>query len=346
MFAYLPIGTAKSHRGNPAAALSVEVLYAAPKMYSGLATLILSKSEVAAISHHQKLTLQRLQRLYPRTPSSAVHFLSGVLPAQGLLDLKKFSLLGMIARLGSQNTLFKIAVYSLHYEVKGSWFCLLRETARQYSLPDPLQVLCNPPEKKPWKNSVKEMVCAFWHKKLCLEVHSLPSLSYLKPEFIPLSGKAHPLWTSCESSSSAVRAATVQGRLVSGRYRHDKLRSHFGDGDGSCRLCGVFPGDTRHILSGACIVLKPHLETTLLNCLSFLAAFPALYGAVTLALNSDENEWVSFILDPSTNVNVIPLAQDGGEKAIWPLFRLSRAYIWSMHKTRLTLLGLEKYLVN
>ena len=106
IFHLLECGGTMSHGGIPAYSLAVEKLYSAPTMYSGLAVLVLSESELNVITRHQKKTLEQLQRLYSRTPRAAVHLLCGCLPAPGLIDLKKFSLIGMIARLGPLSILY------------------------------------------------------------------------------------------------------------------------------------------------------------------------------------------------------------------------------------------------
>ena len=103
--ATLPTGMARGHRGNPAASLHLERIYGSPVLLSGLAALVLSNPELAALHHYQKVHLQRLQRLHQATPECVVMFLAGSLPATGILDLRILSLLGMIARLGPNNIL-------------------------------------------------------------------------------------------------------------------------------------------------------------------------------------------------------------------------------------------------
>ena len=49
--AVLHTGMARGHRGNPAAGLHLEILYGVPVLLSGLAALILSKSEEDCINH-------------------------------------------------------------------------------------------------------------------------------------------------------------------------------------------------------------------------------------------------------------------------------------------------------
>ena len=148
LYGTITCGMAHGHGGNPAASIRVEAINCAPRLYSGLATLLLSPSKVASLHSHQKVTLERLQRLYPSTPAPAVYFLAGTLPAPATLYMRQFGLLFMIAKLGPSNILWKHGTYILHHDVKNSWFTQVRELTLQYYLPDPLLTLTSPPAPK------------------------------------------------------------------------------------------------------------------------------------------------------------------------------------------------------
>ena len=98
-------------------------------------------------------------------------------------------------------------------------------------------------------------------------------------------------------------------------------------------MCGFSPGDVVHYLSGDCPVLCHPLSVVLQNSLANLPS--TLTAPVMTSLSEGPEEWTSFILDPSTNASVLELSRDFGQRFIWPLFRLSRAYIWCMHSQRL-----------
>ena len=73
------------------------------------------------------------------------------------------------------------------------------------------------------------------------------------------------------------------------------------------------------------------------DLLSLLASAVSCNGKVSTA---------SFFLDPSTNPKVIALVQRYGKgPVLGPLFRVSRAWIWSAHRARMRLLGLERFLL-
>ena len=166
------------------------------------------------------LSIERLQRLYKATPSPVVHFLAGSLPASALLHLRQFSLLGMIARLGPTNILHQhgCSILADISSNKFSWFYQVSDLCKQYSLPDPLHVLHHPPSKLSFKRQAKLRVLDWWNTKYRAEVASLPSLSMFRAECMSLANP-HPIWTSAGSSPYEIRKATVQARMLSGRYR-------------------------------------------------------------------------------------------------------------------------------
>ena len=347
LYSVISCGMARNHRGNPAASLRVEACYSAPKLFSGLASLFLSPAEMKVLAVHRRLTLQRLQRLHPRTPAPALHFLSGSLPAPALVHKHQYTLLHMVAVLGSSNILFQHGLYVLHHNIKSSWFAQVRALSQQYSLPDPIQILISPPPKNTFKSDVRTAISSFWRDALITEAETLTSLRYMRLSFLPLGRGAHPLWWTCYSSPSAVRSATVMGKMLSGRYRSCWLRRHWTQESGACRLpgCGQVPGDVAHLLSGECPALQPHLATTLLHLFAMLAPHPHLLHPVKAALHGDREAVTMFFLDPSTDPSVIQLVQlYGQEQVLTPLFQAARAWVWCAHRARMRMLGLEHYL--
>ena len=251
--------------------------------------------------------------------------------------MKRFGLLGMVSRAGPQNDLNKLAVFLLHNQVSTSLFFKLRDLSAMYTLPDPLQILLFPPPKNVFKNLVRKRILDYWHKKLVQDSKTKSSLCFLQAEFLPLGAGPHPPWLSCESSPTANRAAIIMAHIISGRYRDDYLSSRWDGGSNCCRLpnCGFFPGDCSHYLSGSCPALKDALLATLQHSLDSLSETPYLISPLISAWQQSSDDWSKFITDPSCNPQVIKIKKDLGPKSIWPLFKVSRAYIWTMHELRL-----------
>ena len=346
LYSVLPAGLARGHHGNPAAATRVEKLYAGPVLLSGLASLVLSKTELDSIDHHYKVSLESLQRLYKGTPTPVVLFMAGSLPASALLHLRQLSLLGMIARLGANNILYKHGhhILSSNNSNSHSWFVQVREICQKYSLADPLHYLENPSSKDSFKRLVKQHVIDWWNIELRARtsVEELPSLSLFRANFMSLS-KPHPIWTSAGSSPYEVRKATVQARMLSGRYRTCWLRRHWsGDSSGSCRVpgCSGEQGTLRHLATGECPGLAQALIRATALWKSFLREKPIIFPIIKHYSLDNPDQFLSFLVDPTTLAPVIALAQLHGSIIIEQLCYLTRTWLFYMHKERLKLMRL------
>ena len=97
--AVLPLGLAQGQRGNLAASLRINSIYATPVLLSGLGSLILSAQDIKIVDSYLKRKTQNLQGLMNKTPDFVVYFLGGSLPGTALLYQEQFSIFGMISRL-------------------------------------------------------------------------------------------------------------------------------------------------------------------------------------------------------------------------------------------------------
>ena len=323
----LHTGIARGHHGNPAASLRVQRIYGLPVLMSGLGTLVLNKPEKDIINQHYKVTLENLMRLHKSTPECVVYFLSGSLPGIALLHLRQLSLLGMVTRLqGSILHTHALNVYRRGKASSRSWFFQLRNICLKYSLPHPSTLLECPLTKLAFKNLTKKAVISFWEKKLRDDAKSLKSLEYFRPEFMSLS-IPHPIWLTAKSSSYEVIKATVQAKMLSGRYRTGLLSKHWSTNrSGYCLLpsCTAQIEDLAHILV-SCPSLN-HIRTNLLHFTKqYLTQIPedALQQISSLASPSSPL-FMDFLLDCSTIPCVIVLVQKFGPELLHHLFHLSR----------------------
>ena len=284
IFGVLSNGLAKNHSGNPAASLRVEKLYGMPVLLSGLASLVLSKTELDSLDHHYKVSLERLQCHYRATPRPVIFFMAGSLPARALHHMRQFTLLGMIARLGPNHILFQLGSSILNNSASNShsWFLQMKTLCSQYSLPDPLSILSSTQTKESFKRSVKLKVLDWWQTKLRAEAALLDSLSLFRADFMSLSSP-HPIWKSAGCSPYEVKKATVQARMLGGRYRTCWLRRHWsGDQSGSCRIpgCTGEPGTLLHLGTAQCQGLASAKVRALALWRNFLRDEPNLFPLI------------------------------------------------------------------
>ena len=160
--AVMHIGMARSHRGNPAASIAVSNLYGLPVLLSGLAPLVMKKSEESIVEQHHKETIYNLQRILPCTPTPVVCFLAGTLPGSAHLHLRKLTIFGMICRL-SGNFLhdYAVSLFDAGKPPYKSWFYQILDICEKYSLPAPRQLLKNPLTKLQYKKLMKANLVDF-----------------------------------------------------------------------------------------------------------------------------------------------------------------------------------------
>ena len=251
MGSVLSAGLAKGHQGNPAAGLRVHQLYATPRYFSGLASLVLSKPETTLIDYQYKNMLERIQRLHENTPRSVVHLMAGSVPGEAVLHLKQLSLFMMVCHLPGNpiNTHARNILLTAPKSAK-SWFQQVRSLCLMYGLNHPLQLLDHPPPKADFKVLVKKRVAEHWEDLLRNEAAGLPSLQYFVASCGSLTSP-HQIWKSAGSNSFECRKSEVLAKMVSGRFRSDYLCRHWSDNRlGHCQAetCVDVVGDLEHLL--------------------------------------------------------------------------------------------------
>ena len=190
---------------------------------------------------------------------------------------------------------------------------------------------------------VKKRVLSHWESVLRSESGSLSSLSNFKPAFMSLTSP-HPIWTTAGSSPANVAMATVQAVMVSGRYRSEALCSHWSKNrKGVCLLagsCSDMSEDITHILQ-----ICPALSCFRQNLAKFTLDYsdklenPDIQAVLLSHCDISHPLFVSFLLDCSTLPQVIVSVQLHGHDVLYHLFRVTRTWIFVLHRERLKMLG-------
>ena len=310
---------------------------------SGLGSLYLLSSEIQTLSKHYKQTLEGLQKLYQKTPEPVVFFLGGSLPLPAQIHIRQLTLFAMVCRL-PENILHRLAKYiltSLPDSTK-SWFLQIKKLCFTYNLPHPLLLLADPPTKASFSHRVRLNVLDFWQTKLRQETAELPSLRFFKPQFMSLS-QPHPLWTTCGSNRYEINKACCQAKYLSGRFRSEKLLSHFGHGN--LPFCQLHPegekvvGDLAHHLVH-CSALADRREC-LFDYWNSISSSSSVCNQILKCVQTSANEddFLQFILDCSSVPTVIAAAQEHGADIYKILFKACRTYCYSLYRARLKLLS-------
>jgi hypothetical protein len=337
----LSAGLARGHRGSPAAAIKVHQLYCTPKLFAGLATLVLTKSETSVIDSHYQNTLQHLQKLHGKTPRSVVLFLAGSLPGEALLHLGQLSLFSMICHL-PDDPLHQRALYALISlpQSSRSWFHQVRNLCLLYKLPHPLILLDKPVSKEKFKKLAKRQVTEYWQDILATESFNLDSLRYFDPDSASLL-HPHPMWTSAAGNSYECCKSTILARMVSGRYRTEMMcRFWSANRRGYCLAdtCHQVLGDLEHLLV-SCPALD-HIRHRLhsLWCRKTVHLQP-LHSLILQILGSSPAQQVKFILDCLSCPQLMSLVKVYGQTVQDLVLYLTRTWAYSIHRQKLILLG-------
>ena len=342
--AVLFAGAARNHRGNLAAVVRIEKVYALPVLLSGTASLVLTKTEENMIDQHYTSTLRNLLKTCPGTPRSFVLFMCGSLPASAILHLRQLSLFSMICRLPG-DPLHCRAIHALitARPASRSWFTRIRDICLQYCLPHPLTLLQKPLSKVGFKKLAKSMVIDYWEQLLRAEASILPSLKHFDPSFHSLVSP-HPIISTPGSKPYEICKSVVQCKMKSGRYKTSLLSRHWSptNPNGYCPapICKDTPESLEHLL-----VHCPYYSVTRNKLFDLWTRHSSTVLASFLLeiLQAAPNKLVSFILDPTGHHHVIHLSQVYGLEVINIVCHLTRSWCYAIHKERQKLLKKWKF---
>ena len=111
--------------------------------------------------------------------------------------------------------------------------------------------------------------------------------------------------------------------------------------DGVCELCHLEVEDLRHFLLPKCPILQDHSKILLdymKNILEKSVHCSTILDTIIDESKDNPSTWVQFVLDFSVLPQVISAAQD--DPSVLPLlFKVTRTYCYSLHRTRLKILG-------
>ena len=344
VYSLLKAGLARSHRANPSGTLRVERVYGVPVLLSGIASLVLTTKEETMMSQHYKVHLERLLKLHQATPAPVVFMISGCLPLQAQLHLKMLSIFGQLSRLRAGDNILAVWAnnfYSSATSNPKSWFGAVRKLCLQYGLPHPSEWLSYQPSKSQVKRITKSAVLQFWLDKLRNQAATLPSLQYLKTEYLGLT-MCHPIFWTCGSSPWELEKATTQARFLSGRYRVEALTGHWvpWNRECMCTLPGCWRTERAHKGTLESLLLScPSLSTTRHSLLKFQSNFFLTHpDLLPLVMECVMHDPVQFWVDCSTLPAVIRSVQESGVSVLCKLFKLTRNYCHSVHNKRVMLL--------
>ena len=150
----------------------------------------------------------------------------------------------------------------------------------------------------------------------------------------------HPLWTTCEGNPFEIAKSIVQAKLLSGRYRSDKLLKHFSkNNNGNCSLCvEESEGSIEHLL-----VLCPALVKCRQNAFNMLEEKENFSDKsrklIHEVFNTSVPDFVQLLLDCSVMPQVFSACQSDGNHLLNELFKFTRTWCYNVHSNRMKIIG-------
>ena len=342
MAAVLSAGIARSHRGNPAASLRILKIYGTGVLFSGVASLVLSTKETNIIDKHFQNIVQNLQKLYDRTPRSITFLLAGCLPGEAVIHMKQLTLFRMICNLPNDplHSYAKSVLASAVPQGK-SWFNQILKLCIKYSLPHPHQLLLSPPAASIFKCMVKKAVLKYWTDCFHNEASSLESLHLFHPMNYSLQ-HTHSVWTSAKGNPFECHKAVVLARMISGRYRTEKLVRHWSttNREGYCMLdsCNKIVGSLEHMLI-TCPGLQDVRQRMRRLYFEKTSILVPLQEIVSEVLSSSPEAQLQLILDHMAVDSIRGLSCLYGPTVNATLFYCSRTYVYYLQREKAKMLN-------
>ena len=136
--------------------------------------------------------------------------------------------------------------------------------------------------------------------------------------------------------------ATIQAKMMSGRYRTERLCSHWSKNkDGFCLLsssCSNTIEDLPHILA-SCSALTVTRDKLRNFTLEYCHSVPPIAQLIIELCTPTSPTFCQFLVDCSTIPDVIHATQIHGRDILFHLFNITRTWVYTLHKERMKLLG-------
>ena len=250
--------------------------YVLPTLIYGMEVVLPRGKHLDTLEKFYKKYMKLLLSIPVTTADPAVYIISGTIPVEATIHKRALTLFGNISRLTSSSIEKRIARRQLN--IKGqksnSWFVALRELCFKYDLPQPLDILNDPPGKEKWKRIVNKQVNGYWTARLSHQSTLYSSLKYLHTEDYSY-GQRHPVIQTIGNAREIPRISTKL-KLVTGTYILQSNRAAFNQNaiDPTCLLCKNGEETIKHFLL-SCTALssarEPIIDIITDTCASLLS---------------------------------------------------------------------------
>ena len=271
--------------------------------------------------------------------TSAIHFLTGELPIEGLIHRDMFALFYSLWS-NPELKVHKIVKYLLNNTNNNSrtWSTHMRHISSMYSIDDPSELLCrDPPTKSTFKEYIKSKIIIFHENELRRKSLVNSKMKYFNVTLSGLNGKLHPAIQNI-TTTQEVTTSRPHIKMLTGNYLTYKLKSEQNSNiSPHCRICLNGDDETQHILT-SCLKTES-IRMKILSEIRDTCQF-SLNQVDFKHIENDKSRLCQFILDPSS-LN-LPTRININDPILPRLFKLSRDYCFAVDKKRISYMNAIK----
>ena len=180
---------------NPELKMHLYRLFVCPITRSGLSSMVIRPSLMEPIDIFHRKSLRAFLSLSDRSPVPSLYFVFGELPMSAKIHRDTFALFYGIW-INPLTTIHKVVKYLLQEAPDNSrtWSIYVRHLAKQYGLPDPLDLLNSAPmSKDSFKNMVMSKITSFHERNLRDRASNNSKMTFMNVATTGLNGRSHPI---------------------------------------------------------------------------------------------------------------------------------------------------------
>ena len=293
MYSLMPAGLHGENGLDPQTVVHIFQVYVIPVLLYGLEVAVPSRANLDTLEIFLRTSLKQILSLPTNTASPAVHVLTGILPAEAMINKRVLALFGSICRLSDDSVekrigrrQLSIKSYSSH-----SWFVIIKELLIKYDLDSPLYLMDAKLSKSQWRVRVAKPVNSYWIGRLTSEATLYSTLKNMNCTLL-IPGKCHPLLFNPSGGVHEASRIPVRLRIATGTYQFEC--------DSTCNLCGDADETLTHFLL-ECKALQECRQPIVAAIESACASLCVDLGICTLGV-----ELVKLVIDCSSVLAVHP----------------------------------------
>ena len=239
LYSLMSSGLHEENGLDPETAIHLMQTYVLPVLIYGMEVVLPKRKYIDMLDKFYKKFLKMILSLPLNTADPLVYVLSGTIPVEAIIHRRALTFFRNICRLPETTIEHRLAVRQLSVKsfTSHSWFIAVKEIFIKYNLPDPYDLLRDPPTKFHWGRIVNKHVNSHWESSIKENAVLYSSLRFLNVSGFAC-GKRHPLLRTLGNIREVPRISTKL-KLVTGTYILQSNRATFNQNcvDPVCLLC-------------------------------------------------------------------------------------------------------------